>query len=169
MKDKFTERWLLQQPLILLDYFLKNKDVKRVFIAISIGQQIKSILPLLKSAVHCNPKHIKWISLQNIHLNLSFIGDVLINDIPVIVQAVEKWGSQLFVIPFGTKNKDLSDIEGSGWVEQVLLQFIHEDDINCRRQRILQDLDRLFTGGRLDNFPTELYHEELLLRHPDNL
>ena len=69
---------------------MKNKEQKRVFIGIPAGDQVKFILPLLKSIVNCNPRHIKWVPLKNIHLTLSFLGDVLINDIPNIVQAVEK-------------------------------------------------------------------------------
>ena len=69
---------------------MKNNDIKRVFIGIPVGEQIKSILPLLKSTVNCNPRHIKWIPFENIHLTLSFLGAVSINDIPDIIQSVEQ-------------------------------------------------------------------------------
>ena len=69
---------------------MNNKDKKRVFIGIPIGCKIKSILPLLKFAVHCNPNGIKWIPLEKIHLTLSFLGDVSINDIPDIIRSVEQ-------------------------------------------------------------------------------
>ena len=69
---------------------MKNKDQKRVFIGIFAGDQVKPILSLLKSIVNCHPRQIKWIPLKNIHLTLSFLGDVSINDIPDIVQAVEQ-------------------------------------------------------------------------------
>lgn len=68
---------------------MNNKDQKRIFIGIPAGDQIKSILHLLKSAVNCNPRHIKWIPFENIHLTLSFLGDVSINKIPDIIQSVE--------------------------------------------------------------------------------
>ena len=69
---------------------MNNKDQKRVFIGIPIGDQIKSILPLLKSAINCNSSYIQWILFENIHLTLSFLGDLLINDIPHIIQSVEQ-------------------------------------------------------------------------------
>jgi len=69
---------------------LNKRGQKRVFIGIPVGDQVKPILPLLKSAINCNPRHIKWIPLNNIHLTLSFLRDVSINDIPDIIQAVEQ-------------------------------------------------------------------------------
>ena len=69
---------------------MNNKDQKRIFIRIPAADQIKSILPLLKSTINCNPSHIKWIPPENIHLTLSFLGDVAVNKIPDIVQSVEQ-------------------------------------------------------------------------------
>ena len=69
---------------------MNNKDQKRIFIGIPAADQIKSILPLLKSTINCNPSHIKWIPPENIHLTLSFLGDVAVNKIPDIVQSVEQ-------------------------------------------------------------------------------
>ena len=69
---------------------MNKRDQKRVFIGIPTGDQVKSILPLLKSAVNCNPRHIKWIPLKNIHLTLSFLGYVSSNKILDVVQAVEQ-------------------------------------------------------------------------------
>ena len=69
---------------------MNNKDQKRIFIGIPAGDQIKSILHLLKSAVNCNPRHIKWIPFENVHLTLSFLGEVSSNKIPDIVQSVEQ-------------------------------------------------------------------------------
>ena len=68
---------------------MNNKGQKRVFIGISAGDQIKSIQPLLKSAVNCKSSAIQWISFENIHLTLSFLRDVSINDIPDIIQSVK--------------------------------------------------------------------------------
>ena len=69
---------------------MNNKNPKRLFIGIPVGDQIKSILPLLKSTVNCNHSHIKWIPFENIHLTLSFLGDVSINKISDIIQSVEQ-------------------------------------------------------------------------------
>ena len=69
---------------------MDNKAQKRVFIGIPAGDQVKSTLSLLQPFVDCNSRHIKWIPLDNIHLTLSFLGDVSINKIPDIVQSVEQ-------------------------------------------------------------------------------
>ena len=62
---------------------------KRVFIGIPIGHKIKSILPSLKSTVHSSTNIIKWIPPENIHLTLSFLGNISDKDIPNIVQSLE--------------------------------------------------------------------------------
>ena len=62
---------------------------KRVFIGIPIGHKIKSILPSLKSTVHSSTNIIKWIPPENLHLTLSFLGNIYDKDIPNIVQSLE--------------------------------------------------------------------------------
>jgi 2'-5' RNA ligase len=69
---------------------LKINNEKRVFIGIPIGPQIKSILPIVKSAVNCNPNCIKWIPAENIHLTLSFLGNIRVKDIPHLIESLEK-------------------------------------------------------------------------------
>ena len=69
---------------------MKINNEKRVFIGIPIGRQIKSILPIVKSAVNCNPNCIKWIPPENIHLTLSFLGNISNKDLPSLIQSVEK-------------------------------------------------------------------------------
>ena len=69
---------------------MNKRYQKRVFIGIPAGDQVKSTLSLLQPIVDCNSRHIKWIPLDNIHLTLSFLGDVSINKIPDIVQSVEQ-------------------------------------------------------------------------------
>ena len=62
---------------------------KRVFIGIPIDRKIKSILPSLKSTVHSSINIIKWIPPNNIHLTLSFLGNISDKDIPNIVQSLK--------------------------------------------------------------------------------
>ena len=69
---------------------MKINNEKRVFIGIPVGCKIKSILSIVKSAVNCNPIHIKWIPLENIHLTLSFLGNISNKDLPSLIQSVEK-------------------------------------------------------------------------------
>ena len=69
---------------------MKIKNEKRVFIGIPIGSKIKSILPIIKSSVNCHPNNIKWIPTENIHLTLSFLGNISNKDLPSLIQSVEK-------------------------------------------------------------------------------
>ena len=69
---------------------MKINNEKRVFIGIPIGCKIKSILPIVKSAVNCNPNCIKWIPPENIHLTLSFLGNIRVKDIPPLIESLEK-------------------------------------------------------------------------------
>ena len=69
---------------------MKVNNEKRVFIGIPIGCKIKSILPIVKSAVNCNPNCIKWIPTENIHLTLSFLGNIRVKDIHHFIESLEK-------------------------------------------------------------------------------
>ena len=69
---------------------MKINNEKRVFIGIPIGRKIKSILPIVKSAVNCNPNYIKWIPPENIHLTLSFLGNIRVKDIHHFIESLEK-------------------------------------------------------------------------------
>ena len=62
---------------------------RRVFIGIPIGDKIKSILPSLKTSIHSSRDIIRWIPPENIHLTLSFLGNISDKDIPNIVQSLE--------------------------------------------------------------------------------
>ena len=68
---------------------MKINNEKRVFIGIPIGLTIKSILPIVKSAVNSNPNCIKWIPLENIHLTLSFPRNIRVKDIPHLIESLE--------------------------------------------------------------------------------
>jgi len=69
---------------------LKSNNEKRIFIGIAVNRKIKSILTILKSTVNCNHSQIKWMPIANIHLTLSFIGNVKNKDIPHLIKSFEK-------------------------------------------------------------------------------
>ena len=68
---------------------MKINNDKRVFIGIPIGDKIKSILPSLKTSIHSSRDIIRWIPPENIHLTLSFLGNISDQDIPNIIQSIE--------------------------------------------------------------------------------
>lgn len=62
---------------------------KRFFVAIQIGRKIQSIYcPELFSKKY-NSKQIKWIPIENIHLTLSFIGDIKDTELINIIKLLE--------------------------------------------------------------------------------
>jgi 2'-5' RNA ligase len=69
---------------------LKINNEIRVFLGIPIGRKIKSILPVIKSVVNCNSNYIKWIPVENIHLTLSFLGNISKNNLPHLIQSIKK-------------------------------------------------------------------------------
>ena len=70
---------------------MKLNIEKRVLLVFLLGRNIKSILSIAKSIVNCNPNYIKWIPIENIHLTLSFLGNVTNQDFPHLIQSVEKY------------------------------------------------------------------------------
>ena len=68
---------------------MKINNDKRVFIGIPIGHIIKSILPSLKSTIPSSRDIIRWVPPENIHLTLSFLGNIYDKEIPNIVQSLE--------------------------------------------------------------------------------
>ena len=63
---------------------------KRVFIGIPISANIKPVLSVLKSKFTQYSENIKWIPAENIHLTLKFVGNILINYIPILIQSLKK-------------------------------------------------------------------------------
>ena len=63
---------------------------KRVFIGIPIGANIKPVLSVLKSKFTQYSENIKWIPSENIHLTLKFLGNISVNDLPILIQSLKK-------------------------------------------------------------------------------
>ena len=68
---------------------MENNDQKRIFIGIPSGDPIKSILPKIKSTFAYKSSDMTWLPLKNIHLTLSFLGDISNNKIPALFQSLE--------------------------------------------------------------------------------
>ena len=84
---------------------MQKHDVKRIFIGIPAGGPIKSILPLIQSNIHCKFSLIKWIPLENIHLTLSFLGEIPNNHIPNLIISI---GNRI------SMNEFMMSISGTG-------------------------------------------------------
>ena len=62
---------------------------KRMFIGIPAGREIQPVLFDIQSAIEHNPGQIRWVPTENIHMTLFFLGNVLIDDIPILTKTLE--------------------------------------------------------------------------------
>ena len=62
---------------------------KRVFIGIPIGATIIALLDVLKSKFPKNSEKIKWIPSENIHLTLSFVGNISVENITGFIKSLD--------------------------------------------------------------------------------
>ncbi|MBU0713320.1 RNA 2',3'-cyclic phosphodiesterase [bacterium] len=62
---------------------------KRLFIAANISEQTRSLIRAIQSDLHFMKNDIRFVSPQNIHLTLKFLGDVPVKQISQIVTKIE--------------------------------------------------------------------------------
>ena len=62
---------------------------KRLFIGIPAGRKIQAILFDIQSSIGHNSRQIRWIPSENIHITLSFLGNVHLDNIPKLTKALE--------------------------------------------------------------------------------
>ena len=68
---------------------MRNKFEKRLFIGIPAGPGIKPILFDIQSSMEHKPGKIRWVPPKNIHITLFFLGNVCLDDIPKLIEALE--------------------------------------------------------------------------------
>lgn len=62
---------------------------KRLFIAANISEQTRSLIRAIQSDLHFIKNDIRFVSPQNVHLTLKFLGDVPVKQISKIVAKIE--------------------------------------------------------------------------------
>jgi len=62
---------------------------KRLFIAVNISEQTRSLIRAIQSDLHFMKNDIRFVSPQNVHLTLKFLGDVPVKQISQIVTKIE--------------------------------------------------------------------------------
>jgi 2'-5' RNA ligase len=70
--------------------FVPAKGVKRLFIAVDIGDEVRRNLLAEQSILRRDWPAIKWVAVENIHLTLVFLGDVFIEQVPRLVEALDR-------------------------------------------------------------------------------
>jgi len=68
---------------------LRAEFKKRIFIGIPAGREIQPILFDIQSSIAHNSGQIRWVLPENIHMTLSFLGKVFLDDIPILTTALE--------------------------------------------------------------------------------
>lgn len=63
---------------------------KRLFIGIPAGQEILPILSNIQSSIEHDPEQIRWALPENIHMTLFFLGNVPIDNIPKLTNALKE-------------------------------------------------------------------------------
>lgn len=56
--------------------FVPAKDVRRVFIAVDIGDEVRAALEVEQRRLRRRWPDVKWVAIGNVHLSLVFLGDV---------------------------------------------------------------------------------------------
>lgn len=62
---------------------------KRLFFATNISEQTRSLIRAIQSDLHFMKNDIRFVSPQNVHLTLKFLGDVPVKQISQIVTKIE--------------------------------------------------------------------------------
>ena len=51
-------------------------DTSRIFIGLQLSGYLINVIPMIKSTINDNKNSIKWVNGKNLHLTLSFLGDI---------------------------------------------------------------------------------------------
>ncbi len=62
---------------------------RRLFIAIEMPRRVSQVIPMVKSVISAAPQDIRWVLAKNLHLTLSFLGNVSEDRIPELIQTVK--------------------------------------------------------------------------------
>jgi len=60
----------------------------RCFVAIEVGEEVKGKLAEIQASLRRTHAHVRWVSLENVHLTLMFLGDICADSVPVVASAV---------------------------------------------------------------------------------
>ena len=63
---------------------------KRLFIAVDVPPAVNRLVPLIRTLVHTPNREVRWVASRNLHLTLSFLGQVDDTQIPDLVTALHE-------------------------------------------------------------------------------
>ena len=80
------------------------KNQVRAFIAVDLSASVRSSVVKLIKSIEPHLDGTKWVSTENLHVTLKFLGDVPLNELPALIKAIQK----------GTEQVDAFDLEFLG-------------------------------------------------------
>lgn len=116
----------------------------RTFVALSLPQDIKSSLSLLKGQL----RGAKWISSENLHLTIRFIGDVNENQLQNIKEELR----EVSFLPFKTRLKDLGHFSGRSGPKVVWVGVEYIEELKELREKVDAALLRANIPQEKENF-----------------
>ncbi|MFB6291464.1 MAG: RNA 2',3'-cyclic phosphodiesterase [Candidatus Bipolaricaulia bacterium] len=90
----------------------------RTFFCLELPQTVKSEVKETASSIE-SPAYVKWVSRDNLHITLKFLGDVDRKEVPTIKQKAEK--SAAVVNPFNIEIDKLSSFPNPGFPKVIWL------------------------------------------------
>ncbi|MDP6570107.1 MAG: RNA 2',3'-cyclic phosphodiesterase [Candidatus Marinimicrobia bacterium] len=66
-----------------------NEDTKRLFVGVPLSKEIQKILPVAKECLQPFHKYLRWVPERNLHITLSFLGSVPVNQIQDLCENLE--------------------------------------------------------------------------------
>jgi 2'-5' RNA ligase len=63
---------------------------KRVFVGIDLSFQFTKLIPMLKTTIEDKNEDIRWVSGRNLHLTLSFLGNIEDDKIQPLIEALKE-------------------------------------------------------------------------------
>ena len=108
----------------------------RSFIAIKLPEEVKAGLTELQAQLKSGIQPaVKWVDPQGIHLTLKFLGNIAVDKIPLITEAMEKAAQD--IPPFQLRIKDLGVFPNLRRVQVVWVGINGEvDKLSQLQQRI---------------------------------
>ncbi len=65
-------------------------ESKRTFIGIPLSNTLVNIIPMVRTMIEDPEKYIRWVFGKNIHLTLSFLGDIDEDKIPNLINDIQQ-------------------------------------------------------------------------------
>ena len=90
----------------------KNPEVLRLFVAISLSEDIKKKFTEILKELYSLPLKIKWVEVKNLHLTLKFIGNVKHNDLKQINNELTNASTKVGSFSFLCHNLELFPLHG---------------------------------------------------------